>query len=162
VNDTPPRDGTRQYLPKLAVAPNGRLDVVYYDRRADARNVMNLVSLQSSFDQGEHFSPALRLTSRAFDSRIGFGSPHDLPDLGSRLGLLSGEDWALAVWTDTRAGTQATNKQDLMRALVVFSKPARLADPVEYGLRYGGVALACLGLLVIASTAPARSAARSA
>lgn len=162
VNDTEERDGRRQYLPKLAVAPNGRLDVLYYDRRTDPRNVMNHVSLQSSFDEGASFTPTLRLTSRPFDSRIGFGSPHDLPDLGSRLGLLSGGDWALAVWTDTRSGTQATNKQDLFRSLVVFSGPARLAKPVEYGLRYGGLGLGCLGILLIASTAPARSAARPA
>ena len=37
VNDTPPRDGTWQYLPKVSVAPDGRLDVLYYDRRADRR-----------------------------------------------------------------------------------------------------------------------------
>jgi hypothetical protein len=45
VNDTELREGTSQYLPKLAVAPDGRLDVVYYDRRADPRNLMNEVSM---------------------------------------------------------------------------------------------------------------------
>ncbi|MGH8940525.1 MAG: hypothetical protein ACRDV2_14440, partial [Actinomycetes bacterium] len=55
VNDTPERDGTSQYLPWLDVAPNGRLDVVYYDRRSDPKDVKNEVSLQSSFDHGESF-----------------------------------------------------------------------------------------------------------
>ena len=73
VNDTRKGDGTAQYLPKLAVAPNGRLDVLYYDRRADPQNLFNHVSLQSSFDHGETFTPAVRLSSQTFDSSIGFG-----------------------------------------------------------------------------------------
>jgi len=35
VNATTGQDRTSQYLPRLAVSPSGRLDVVYYDRRAD-------------------------------------------------------------------------------------------------------------------------------
>jgi len=150
VNDTPRHDRTAQYLPQLAVAPDGRLDVVYYDRRSDRRNVMNHVSVQSSFDARQSFMPSVRLSSRPFDSRIGFGSKNDLPDLGSRLALVSDERRALAVWTDTRAGTRATNKQDLTRALVTFSEPPRLPKAVRDGLRYGGLALGLLGAGVLA------------
>lgn len=152
VNDTPERDGTWQYLPQLAVAPDGRLDVVYYDRRADERNVMNAASFQSSFDGGDSFISSERLSSRPFDSRIGFGGKAGLPDLGSRLALLSDRERALAVWTDTRAGTRASNKQDLSRAVVAFSDPTRLSGAVKHGLRVGGVALALLGLALLAWT----------
>jgi hypothetical protein len=150
VNDTPERDRTSQYLPKLAVGPEGRLDVLYYDRRADRRNVMNEVSLQSSFDGGESFGPRLRLSDRPFSSRIGFGSERDMPDLGSRHGLLSTDSASLAVWTDTRAGTEGSKKQDLSRALVRFTDPPRLAAPLEYGLRYGGTAVGLAGLALLA------------
>ena len=123
VNDTPRADATSQYLPRLAVAPDGRLDVVYYDRRDDpSRDVRSVVSLQSSGDGGRTFSEHVALAGRGFDSRIGFGSERGLPDLGSRLGLVSGEREALAVWSDTRAGTDASNKQDLMLGAVA---PAR-------------------------------------
>jgi hypothetical protein len=149
VNDTRPRDGTAQYLPALAVAPDGRLDVLYYDRRADRRNVMNQASLQSSFDHGKTFTPALRLSSKAFDSRIGFGAREGLPDLGSRLALVSGDRSALGVWTDTRAGTPATQKQDLARAVIAVSDPTRLSDTAELALRYGGLALVLAGLVVL-------------
>jgi hypothetical protein len=152
VNDTARRDGTWQYLPNVSVSPDGRVDVVYYDRRSDPRNVMedvslrpfsdagepfapalrlsghpfdvpsvsffpdgrrdfaypdrrsepgnvmNHVSLQSSFDAGRSFTPALRLSSRSFDSRIGFGAKEGLPDLGSRLGLISTDQAALGLW----------------------------------------------------------------
>lgn len=151
VNDTRPHDGTAQYLPKLAVAGDGRLDVLYYDRRADPRNVMNEVSLQSSFDDGRTFTPALTLSSRAFDSRIGFGAREGLPDLGSRLGLVSDDRSALGVWTDTREGTPATQKQDLADALARVTLHPRIGGSLKDLLRFGGIALALLGGALLAS-----------
>ena len=150
VNDTPERDGTSQYLPKLAVAPGGRVDVAYYDRRSDAKDVVNDVSFQSSFDDGASFTKRVRLTSRRFDSRIGFGSERKLPDLGNRIGLMSDDGGALAVWADTRAGTFVSNKQDLSRTVVGFAE-ADVSKPVRDGLRYGGVVVALLGLAILAS-----------
>ncbi len=149
VNDTRPRDGTAQYLPALAVAPSGRLDVLYYDRRADRQNVMNKASLQSSFDQGKTFTPRLRLSSLAFDSRIGFGAKEGLPDLGSRLALVSGDRSALGVWTDTRAGTSATQKQDIAQAFIAVSDPARLSETAVLVLRYGGLVVGVAGLVLV-------------
>ena len=149
VNDTPRRDRTTQYRPKLAVSPDGRLDVLYYDRRADRRDVKNEVSLQSSSDAGKTYTRRLRLSDKPFSSRIGFGNDRGLPDIGSRLGLLSTDSRALAVWTDTRAGTKDTRKQDIAQGVVAFSDPARLSGPLEALLRYGGIALALAGLLAL-------------
>jgi hypothetical protein len=146
VNDTAVHDGTSQYLPEVAVAPDGRVDVLYYDRRADQDDIFNEVSLQSSIDGGETFEPRVRVSDTAFSSRIGFGSERDMPDLGNRLALLSTGGRALAVWTDTRAGPPVAGKQDLVRGVVVFPTRPQLADPVESGLRYGGAALIPLGL----------------
>ncbi len=152
VNDTPQRDRTAQYLPKLAVAPDGRLDVVYYDRRADPGNRRNEVSLQSSADGGRSFGPRVALATRSFDSRIGFGSERGLPDLGSRLALESSADRALAVWADTRSGTDASNKQDLVAATAFFDR--RPAARSATALRYGGLALALLALGMLFSPRP--------
>lgn len=160
VNDTRPRDRTAQYLPKLAVAPDGRLDVVYYDRREDPENVLNEVSLQSSFDHGASFTPSLRLSSRPSDSRIGFGAKEGLPDLGSRLAMVSGDRAALALWTDTRAGTPATQKQDLAEAAVAVTEPAGLSDRARDALRYGGAAVALAGLLMLGAALRARRRSR--
>jgi hypothetical protein len=145
VNDTPLGDGTWQYLPKLAVAPDGRVDVVYYDRRGDRANLFNDVSFQSSGDGGRTFGPRLRLSGRSFDSRIGFGRDRGLADLGNRLGLVSTSDRALAVWADSRLGADRV-KQDLGMAVVDFPEPSTLAR----ALRIGGpvVGIAALGLLV--------------
>ncbi len=150
VNDTPERDRRAQYLPELAVSPTGRLDVVYYDRRSDPGNVLNEVSFQSSVDGGRSFAPRVRLSDRPFDSRIGFGSERELPDLGSRLGLLSAGSRALAVWTDTRAGTEASNKQDLASAFVAVTERSGPSRLVRDALRYAGLGLAVLGVLLVA------------
>ncbi|MEY2517067.1 MAG: hypothetical protein QOJ89_4425 [bacterium] len=145
VNDTRRGDGTAQYLPKLAVAPNGRVDVVYYDRRGDSTNVLNEVSLQSSYDNAKTFSARVKLSDRAFSSRIGSGQERGLPDLGSRLGLLSTNTRAFAVWTDTRGGSVRTGKQDLARELVAFNDPPRLSSTSKTLLRLGGAVLIILG-----------------
>jgi len=145
VNDTVEGDGTWQYLPQLGVAPDGRLDVVYYDRRADPADVRNDTSLQSSHDGGASFGPRAALSDKAFDSKVGFGSERGLPDLGSRLGVLSTDQATLAVWTDTRLGTQASNKQVLAAAVAAHGDTG-------LGRRaavYGGAPAATVGLLIL-------------
>lgn len=147
VNDTPVGDGTAQHLPALAVAPTGRLDVLYYDRRADPEDsIMTEVSLSSSFDGGQSFTDRLAASTTAFDARIGHHQEGGIPELGDRLGLVSRPGGALAVWADTRAGEQATGRQDLARAVIAIDGPSRLAGP----LRAAGAVVAGLGLLLAA------------
>ncbi len=163
VNDTATGDDTAQYMPTLAVAPNGRLDVLYYDRRADSSDVLNEVSLQASFDDGKTFLPRVKVSDRAFSSRIGFGLERNLADLGSRLALLSTDTRAYAAWTDTRNGSVKTAKQDLARGVVAFNDPPRLSSAMERLLRVGGVLLIVLGLgTALLALAKRRSAARAA
>lgn len=149
VNDTRPSDKSSQLLPRTSVAPDGRLDVLYYDRRADPRNIMTESSLQSSYDGGRTFLPRLRLSERPFDSRIGYGSERGIPDLGSRLGLISTSERALGVWTDTRGGTRVSGKQDLARGLAAFSPPEDLSGTLKTLLRVVGALLALTGVGLI-------------
>lgn len=145
VNDARPGD---QYVPALAIAPDGRVDVMYYDRRADPRGTRNEVSLQSSADHGGSFGPRIRLSDRSFDSHIGFGADMGMPELGSRLALVAQDGGDLAVWADTRAGTSASTRQDLARAVVAIAPGSRWRGPfmaagvvvVAMGLVLGGLA----------------------
>ncbi|MCA1843900.1 MAG: glycoside hydrolase, partial [Actinobacteria bacterium] len=43
LNDDPAGNGRTQYLPRLAVAPGGRVDAIFYDRRADPADLRNQV-----------------------------------------------------------------------------------------------------------------------
>lgn len=149
VNDTGSGDGITQNLPRASLAPDGRLDIIYYDRRGDPDDVRNEVWMQSSLDGGKTFSEGVRLSDESFDSRIGPGVELGMPDLGSRLALLSTEDRALAAWTDTRAGSVASLKQDIVRSVVAFAYPFRLPSWVEWMLSFVGGALVLLGLVVV-------------
>lgn len=149
VNDTRPRDGRSQYLPRLATAPDGRLDVVYYDRRDDAQDILTNVSFQSSFDGGATFRPHLVLARRSFDSRIGDGSERNMPDLGDRLGLVNTDRGALAVWSDTRGGTQQSGKQDLASVVVAVTAPR----PSHRLVGFSSVGMAVVGGALVATTA---------
>lgn len=106
LNDDPVGDGRHQYMPRLAVASNGRVDAIFYDRRNDPDNLRNDVYYTYSTDGGGTFSGNVRVTSTSFDSRK--GTKYPIPsavgqhEFGSRLGLLSRDSSVLAAWTDTR------------------------------------------------------------
>lgn len=153
VNDDSGR-ATAQYLAKLAVAPGGRLDVLYFDRRADAADRHNEVSLQSSTDGGRSFGARLRVSDVAFDSRIGYGQERGLPDQGNRLGLVSTDERALAVWTDTRSADPRIGEQDLARAVVAFTPASSLRGRLHglgAALTVAGAVVALVALVALAS-----------
>lgn len=146
VNDTARRDGTAQYLPKVAVAPGGRLDVLYYDRRNDRQNLANEVSLQSSTDGGRSFGARMVLSSTSFDSRVGFGGVRGMPDLGSRLALVAGDDSVLALWSDGRRGTPEEVRQDVAAVVVEVTQPSSMQGPLQVT---GGLAAGAGGVLAV-------------
>lgn len=118
VNGNPLGDGTDQSLPKVAVADDGRVDVLFLDRGGDAGGHLAEAVLASSHDRAASFS-ARTVSDARFDSRIGpAAGPHLPPDLGSRLALVSWDGGALAAWTDTRLGSEATGRQDIFAAAV--------------------------------------------
>lgn len=126
-----------QFLPAVGVAPTGRVDVLFYDRRQDPEDQRAEVTLASSFDGGRTFRTAT-VSDAPFDTRIGFGSLQGIPLLGSRLAVLSEAGRALALWSDTGRGTIDDSVQDL--AVVSI-------DVQEKGRRTP--ALVALGLLLL-------------
>ncbi len=93
LNDDPVGNGHDQYMPQLSVAPGGRLDAIFYDRRDDADNTLNHVYYTYSTDGGQHFAANRRVTSEGFFS--GTGSRYPLPaarglvEFGGRIALIS-------------------------------------------------------------------------
>lgn len=128
LNDDRVGNGRDQYLPRLSVAPSGRLDAVFLDRRGDSKNVRNHTYYTHSGDGGDEFAANVRLSSASSDSR--HGQRYSIPsaegkhDFGARLGLLSRDSAALAAWTDSRnalgRGIFAGATQDIFTTAVVF------------------------------------------
>lgn len=120
VQVNPPDDGgTHQHLPAIDVAPGGRLDIAYYDRSVDPDgNNLAQTMFAWSTDQGASFE-RVALSTATFDTRVGpVAAPFHEPDFGTRIGLVSDAEGALATWTDTRGGTEATGRQDIVAARV--------------------------------------------
>jgi hypothetical protein len=87
-----------------------------------------------------------RLSDESFSSEVGpSAAPHLEPDMGSSLAIDSLEGEALAVWTDTRLGDEATGRQDVVAARV------GLPDPGAFDPRW----LLALGVLAAAALAVA-------
>lgn len=123
VNEDAEGDGTDQTMPQVAVAPDGRVDVAYLDSE-DPEGARTHTRLASSQDGGEAFT-RVTLSGEPFDARIGpSAGPRLPPDLGSRLGLHSGDGTARAAWTDTRQGSEADGRQDIVTSSVRLSGSA--------------------------------------
>jgi hypothetical protein len=155
VNDDPEGIAAEQSLPRLAVAPGGRVDLVFLDRRHDARNLANDAYYAWSEDGGHTFSANLRLSGRSFSSRIGprYQGPAaaGLVEFGSRLGLLARDDAALAVWTDTRNASGGTAQQDLFGAVIRFAAiPTGGDNRGPSAVTIGVVIVAAVGLVAAA------------
>ncbi|MDP8932252.1 MAG: hypothetical protein M3O70_27760 [Actinomycetota bacterium] len=118
LNDDAVGNGRSQYQPRLSLAPNGRLDAIFYDRRASLQNLRNDVSFTYSTDRGETFAPNLTL-NQGGSSLVSIGPEYAIPsakdqvEFGSRMGLLSANASALAAWTDTRNSVELTTDQDI-------------------------------------------------
>lgn len=110
-----------QLLPRVGVSSDGRVDVLYLDRRADGNNILATATLATSFDGGDSFTTVV-VSDSSFDSRVGPGSERGAGDLGSRLALVSRPATVHAVWTDTRNGTLDTDKQDIYSAAVTVRR----------------------------------------
>lgn len=112
-------DGTAQFLPKVAIGPGERVNILFLDGRDDPQEKTLLEAwLGTSTDGGRTFENLL-LSTRPFADSIGpsFGELYGV-DFGTRLGLAQGHGKLFASWVDTSAGSSATGRQDVNFAVV--------------------------------------------
>ncbi len=108
------RAGDNQVLPTIAIAPNGRLDIVYYDLGPSLREDTYLISSSNgsnSFSTPELLSGAPSNTQDK--PRGGFGND---PFSGSQL-VASTNDKTYTAWTDSRRAVNP-GKEDIFAAAV--------------------------------------------
>ncbi|MCA1674754.1 MAG: BNR repeat-containing protein [Actinobacteria bacterium] len=82
------------------MAPNGRVDVTWWDTRDDPGVYGNDVYYAASDDNGKTWSKNIRVTDRTIDRRIGVWGFNF--DMSSPPGLASTDEFALLAWDDTR------------------------------------------------------------
>lgn len=152
LNDDGLGNGSRQYLPHIAISPTGRVDAMFYDRRADPENVRNDVYYTYSADGGNSFAKNVKLNRYPSDSRIGpeYVGPAAMGqyELGSRNALLSYGEGVVASWADTRNSRAGTIGQDLFATEVRHpSSRSATEDGLPAGPIIAGLVLLLLVLL---------------
>jgi hypothetical protein len=108
LTDDNPADYFGQYFPNISVAPNGRVDVVWWDTRDDVGIRSNDVYYTYSNDDGATWSANRRITDRSVDRRYGvWGINYDI---NSPPGVGSVNQYAIFGWDDTR-NTDVSNPE---------------------------------------------------
>jgi len=111
VNQDALGNGKDQWFPFAAVAPDGRLDVVFYDRRADPFNRSAHVYLGRSHDGGATWTE-IRLTevpsnmNWAFDDGLFIGDYNGI--------AIAPDGTSYPFWTDARNGIPLIRQSDVM------------------------------------------------
>ncbi len=163
VNDDPTTVATQQTIPNISVAANGRIDVVWSDRRlAYGTAASHEIFMASSTDGGLTFSANRRLTDRTLS---GTNGPTTLRSTDFFVPAIVpvGGDEVLVAWSDPRETTFDSENNDIYASRVRVNPttppPAtRLALAQPAGLSVSLARLAYPGGAekhVAGSTAPA-------
>jgi hypothetical protein len=143
-----------QFLPGIGVAPDGRLDVAFYDRSGDKGDVLAEVILASSADGGRSFVTT-KVSDGPFDSLVGSFTGENVM-LGSHLAVVSQPGRTTVVWPDAGRGNRVNNIVDLASTTVEV-EPSRRRHPSFVA---AGMLLAVGGAAVTARSWPGRAAGR--
>ena len=120
LNDDDPAQLWGQFQPNLSVAPDGRVDVAWWDHRDSAGRFMNDVYATHSTDSGATWSRNVRVTDQSISRTIGMWKPGTGGDVRQPPGVGAANALTYFVWDDTRNGTDQTETQDLYAATAQF------------------------------------------
>lgn len=127
LNDDEPAAPVGQFHPNVSVAPNGRVDVAWYDGRlspndpapaGDDETGFQDVFYTSSSDQGETFSPNLRITDRSIDRSIGVYTNNI--DSKTNVGITSADDKVYFAWQDSRNADRELQPEDIYTSVLAL------------------------------------------
>ncbi|MGI8809575.1 MAG: hypothetical protein ACR2KK_17385 [Acidimicrobiales bacterium] len=100
VTDDDPKLLFSQYYPNIGVAPDGRVEIAFWDTRNDPGYRANDVYVTTSFDNGVSWSKNTRVTDQPIDRRLGIWSTNF--DINSPPGLALAKEYTMLAWDDTR------------------------------------------------------------
>jgi hypothetical protein len=121
VNTNPLGDGTDQFMPDIAVTPQGYVIAEWYDRRDDPNNTLIRPYFGISTDGGRTFADLA--VGPAFNGDYGgtsflSGENHLI---GDYIGISSDASTAFLAWADTRNGSPSARDSDIFGARVRFA-----------------------------------------
>jgi hypothetical protein len=170
VNDVEPAShwGCCTFEPRMSVAPNGRIDVAWYDHRNDPaydptqtrvgnQNRFQDVYYSYSTDGGRSWAPNVKVTDRLIDRKLGVHSGNY--GLKGPIGLASSDLGAFIAWDDTRNSVGDTQAQDIYFSRVRFptqeavfatSAPSH-ENKLLWSLLGAAIALTIAGVLLLAA-----------
>ena len=136
VNDDAATPNIQHYNPGISVAPNGRLDLAWYDFRNSPTpefegpggnaGGMNDIYAASSFDRGGSFTKNVRVSDRIIDRNIGVWSNNAHSQ--TSVAVTSSDTTTYVAWQDSRNGNAVTNVEDIYFAAVQHARPVAAAD----------------------------------
>ncbi len=152
VTDDDPTQVLAQVYPNIAVAPDGRVDIAFFDTRDDPGTRSNDVYYTSSSDNGTTWSKNIRITDRSIDRNIGVFANN--ADVNAPPGLAVTKAFTLVAWDDTRNGDAVGQAQDLYSVNVQYeeigggtSNATKVALAGVVGLLIVGLALLAVSML---------------
>ena len=133
VNDD--RIKVNHYEPGLSIAPNGRLDIAWYDFRNNpapavpasgqgSEEGISHVYYASSSDRGRTVGPNVRITDRGIDRSFGvwkFASKFNV-------GISSTNDTVYFAWQDTRNAVRDSSAEDIYTASLGLTAKTNTSD----------------------------------
>jgi len=152
-----------QFFPGISVAPNGRVDVAWWDFRTDALynpagngNTTRRdetcfdIFYSSSTDGGDTWARNSRVSDRSMNQNEGFAM-NLAYDLRGPVGITSTDDAAYVAWSDSRNGRVDLPTEDVYTATVIHAVTKEKGSSVKgssvllglaIGLVVGGLAVA--------------------
>jgi hypothetical protein len=129
-----------QFIPGISVAPNGRIDIAWYDMRTDGwynpagrgdtgRRDQTCwdVYMSSSFDGGRTFGRNVRVSDRTMNQNSGFAL-NLAYDLRAPIGVVATDEASYVTWPDSRNGTFGLPTEDTYVAMVTHEQ-----EPADEG-----------------------------
>ncbi|HEX2118757.1 MAG TPA: sialidase family protein [Acidimicrobiales bacterium] len=174
VNDDASTPNIQHYNPGISVAPNGRLDIAWYDFRNSPTpefegpggnaGGMNDIYAASSFDGGNSFTRNVRVNDRIIDRNIGVWSNNAHSQ--TSVAVTSSDTTTYVAWQDSRNGNSVTNVEDIYFAAVQHALPVEASEDddedVPGWLVLGASATMGMGITAVLALLVARRRGRTA
>jgi uncharacterized repeat protein (TIGR01451 family) len=132
LNDDPVGNGIDQFQPQVSVAPNGRVAVMWFDRRLPCPDLTWIppahvgvyngcidTFMTRSFDEGQNWVPNIRASAQSWDWTLNLPWTGSAGFIGDYQGIASNNEYDFPFWNATAdLGDNADNFQHIFVARV--------------------------------------------